>query len=144
MSGKETLLSVAATFPGEFSLESLVVQAWKSNPERFWMKQYKYPDTNKVKSELCGKLGLVGKGLLRKTNQNEYELTSLGKALLAKRFAHLSPPEQVEEADPTLPTDEEVEHWKKGLVRLSSHLYAVRCKVTTKQAEAKLNSVWPR
>lgn len=72
MSQVHKLLLVATTFTNKFTEEDLVVKAWQYHPELFGMKNYNYPDTNKVRSIICK--SLVAKDLLFRVSPNTYRV----------------------------------------------------------------------
>lgn len=80
-------LLVAATKLGErkksFSAEDLVVEAWELYPDTFGLSGFtdRYPDSNRVFTQIMGTKGMRGKGWLRKTGEKQYTLTSLGLAV---------------------------------------------------------------
>ena len=63
-----------------FSAEDLVVEAWKMFPDTFGLAGYsdKYPDSNRVLTNIMGTKGMRGKGWLQKVAEKQYRLTSKG------------------------------------------------------------------
>ena len=61
-----------------FTAEDLVVQAWKLYPDTFGLSGYgdRYPDSNRVLTNIMGTKGMRGKGWLRKVGEKQYRLTS--------------------------------------------------------------------
>jgi hypothetical protein len=63
-----------------FTAEDLVVEAWKLYPDTFGLSGYsaKFPDSNRVLTNIMGTKGMRGKGWLRKVGKKQYRLTSAG------------------------------------------------------------------
>lgn len=63
-----------------FTAEDLVVEAWKLYPDTFGLSGYadRYPDSNRVLTNIMGTKGMRGKGWLRKVGEKQYRLTSAG------------------------------------------------------------------
>lgn len=63
-----------------FTAEDLVVEAWRLYPDTFGLSGYadKYPDSNRVLTNIMGTKGMRGKGWLRKVGEKQYRLTSAG------------------------------------------------------------------
>ncbi len=63
-----------------FTAEDLVVEAWRLHPDTFGLSGYsdKYPDSNRVLTNIMGTKGMRGKGWLRKVGEKQYRLTSAG------------------------------------------------------------------
>ena len=63
-----------------FTAEDLIVQAWRLYPDTFGLSGYsdKYPDSNRVLTNIMGTKGMRGKGWLRKVGEKQYRLTSAG------------------------------------------------------------------
>ncbi|GIT86160.1 hypothetical protein [Roseobacter sp. OBYS 0001] len=63
-----------------FSAEDLVVCAWRLYPDTFGLSGYtdKYPDSNRVFTQIMGTKGLRGKGWLRKIGEKRYSLSGKG------------------------------------------------------------------
>lgn len=61
-----------------FSAEDLVVEAWKMFPDSFGLAGYadKYPDSNRILTNIMGTKGMRGKGWLRKVGEKRYQVTS--------------------------------------------------------------------
>ncbi len=75
MTKVEVLLSVAAKLSQPFTINQLVVAAFKENPALFALRGFeKYLDNNKVLSVLSGHGGMLKKGLLEKVRPGVYKL----------------------------------------------------------------------
>ena len=63
-----------------FTAEDLVVTAWQLYPDTFGLSGYadKYPDSNRVLTNIMGTKGMRGKGWLRKVGEKQYRLSSAG------------------------------------------------------------------
>ena len=63
-----------------FTAEDLVVEAWSLYPDTFGLAGYsdRYPDSNRVLTNIMGTKGMRGKGWLRKVGEKQYRLTSKG------------------------------------------------------------------
>lgn len=63
-----------------FSAEDLVVQAWELFPDTFGLSGYtdRYPDSNRIFTQIMGTKGLRGKGWLRKIGEKRYSLSGKG------------------------------------------------------------------
>ena len=63
-----------------FTAEDLVVTAWRLYPDTFGLSGYanKYPDSNRVLTNIMGTKGMRGKGWLRKVGEKQYRLSSAG------------------------------------------------------------------
>jgi hypothetical protein len=63
-----------------FTAEDLVVEAWRLYPDTFGLSGYadKFPDSNRVLTNIMGTKGMRGKGWLRKVGEKQYRLTSAG------------------------------------------------------------------
>ena len=63
-----------------FTAEDLVVEAWQMFPDTFGLVGYsdKYPDSNRVLTNIMGTKGMRGKGWLQKVGEKQYRLTSKG------------------------------------------------------------------
>ena len=61
-----------------FTAEELVVKAWEMFPDSFGLAGYsdRYPDSNRVLTNIMGSKGMRGKGWLRKVGQKQYRVTS--------------------------------------------------------------------
>ena len=73
-----------------FTAEDLVVAAWHLYPDTFGLSGYadRYPDSNRVLTNIMGTKGMRGKGWLRKVGEKQYRLSNAGlsdgEALLEK------------------------------------------------------------
>jgi hypothetical protein len=58
----------------------LIVEAWRLYPDTFGLSGYseKYPDSNRVLTNIMGTKGMRGEGWLRKVGEKQYRLTSAG------------------------------------------------------------------
>lgn len=81
-----------------FSAEDLVVAAWERFPATFGLIGYaddsgrlKYPDSNRVFSEVMGSKPLRKRGLLKKVGKKRYQLTESGSNLAAHLKADSDP-----------------------------------------------------
>jgi hypothetical protein len=63
-----------------FTAEDLVVEAWRLYPDTFGLSGYadRFPDSNRVLTNIMGTKGMRGKGWLRKVGEKQYRLTSAG------------------------------------------------------------------
>lgn len=63
-----------------FTAEDLVVEAWKLYPDAFGLSGYaeRFPDSNRVLTNIMGTKGMRGKGWLRKVGEKRYQLSSTG------------------------------------------------------------------
>lgn len=63
-----------------FTAEDLIVEAWRRYPDTFGLSGYsdRYPDSNRVLTNIMGTKGMRGKGWLRKVGEKQYRLTSTG------------------------------------------------------------------
>lgn len=78
------LLAAASLEAKTFTLETLTVQAWVQWPnEVFGLKGYEsdFPNPNLVSATLCGKRGLVARGLMKRIAPRVYCVTQLGRAV---------------------------------------------------------------
>ncbi len=80
----EKILSCASELDSEkgtFTAEDLVVRCWECFPDTFGLQGYadKYPDSNRVLTNIMGMKGLRGKGWLRKVGEKRYRLTEVGR-----------------------------------------------------------------
>lgn len=72
---KEILIEVASKLSQPFTESQLVVAAWKQYPDRFCLHGYpEYPDSNRVRAELCGQKGLVALGYFVKEGPKLYRV----------------------------------------------------------------------
>ena len=64
----QRLLEVARALPQPFTIEELVVAAWRAYPHVFGLRGWagQYPSDNTVKTYLYGRRGLISRGFLRK------------------------------------------------------------------------------
>jgi len=65
-----------------FSAEDLVVQAWEKFPDTFGLSGYssRFPDSNRVLTNIMGTKGMRGKGWLRKVGEKKYRISAAGLA----------------------------------------------------------------
>lgn len=80
----EVLLKLAENLPDTFDIEDLVVEAYKTHPERFGLRKYPYPDNNKVIAALSGKWGMVSLKLLDKIAPRTLRISHYGRKTLKK------------------------------------------------------------
>lgn len=80
----EALLKIAETLPDIFNIDDLVVEAYKTHPERFGLRKYPYPDNNKVIAALSGKWGMVSLKLLDKIAPRTFRISYYGRKVLKK------------------------------------------------------------
>jgi hypothetical protein len=79
------ILVAASKLPKTFTMEQLIVTAWKEYPKSFALRGYpEHPDSNRVQSKVYGRESLLGLGLLKRVDLNSYALTNLGKQTLKK------------------------------------------------------------
>lgn len=72
------ICQAARELPQPFTLAQLVVACWRKAPQRFALAGFpEYPDTQRVLPALCGKRGLVARGLLRKVAPKMYQVNKL-------------------------------------------------------------------
>ena len=66
---------------GTFTAEDLVVRCWARFPDTFGLQGYaeKYPDSNRILTNIMGTKGLRGKGWLRKVGEKRYRITEVGR-----------------------------------------------------------------
>jgi len=86
----EKILSCAAELDrekGTFTAEDLVVRCWERFPDTFGLQGYahKYPDSNRILTNIMGKKGLRGKGWLRKVGEKRYRVTEVGRQAVQVR-----------------------------------------------------------
>lgn len=64
-----------------FTAEALIVKAWMSDNGAFGLQGYadKYPDSNRVLTNIMGSKGLRGKGWIEKVGEKQYRLTTAGR-----------------------------------------------------------------
>ncbi len=72
---------------GTFTAEDLVVRCWQRFPQTFGLQGYadKYPDSNRVLTNIMGGKGLRGKGWLRKVGEKRYRVTEVGRQVIAQK-----------------------------------------------------------
>jgi hypothetical protein len=82
LSSADALLTTALrlTQQGQavFSVETLIVEAWKDHPAKFGMKDHSYPDSHRAMSYLCGAKGLVSREFLHRSPAG-HSLTDRGR-----------------------------------------------------------------
>jgi hypothetical protein len=66
---------------GTFAAEDLVVRCWERFPDTFGLQGYadKYPDSNRVLTNIMGMKGLRGKGWVKKVGEKRYRVTEVGR-----------------------------------------------------------------
>lgn len=66
---------------GTFTAEDLVVRCWQKFADTFGLQGYadKFPDSNRVLTNIMGSKGLRGKGWLRKVGEKRYQVTEVGR-----------------------------------------------------------------
>jgi len=66
---------------GTFTAEDLIVRCWERFPDTFGLQGYadKYPDSNRILTNIMGSKGLRGKGWLRKVGEKRYRVTEVGR-----------------------------------------------------------------
>jgi hypothetical protein len=66
---------------GTFTAEDLVVRCWQKFPDTFGLQGYadRFPDANRVLTNIMGGKGLRGKGWLRKVGEKRYHITEVGR-----------------------------------------------------------------
>src|ERR1044071_4680180 len=74
--------ALSANTSRTFSAEDLIVHAWQMFPDTFGLAGYsdKYPDANRVLTNIMGTKGMRGKGWLKKVGEKQYRVTSKGLA----------------------------------------------------------------
>jgi hypothetical protein len=80
----EKILSCALELDREkgiFTAEDLVVRCWERFPDTFGLQGYagKYPDSNRILTNIMGTKGLRGKGWLRKVGEKRYRVTEVAQ-----------------------------------------------------------------
>jgi hypothetical protein len=72
---------------GTFTAEDLVVRCWERFPDIFGLQGYsdKFPDSNRILTNIMGMKGLRGKGWLRKVGEKRYRLTEIGRQAIQAR-----------------------------------------------------------
>lgn len=80
----EKILIAATEINGaekSFTAEDLVLAAWRRFPDTFGLQGYaeKYPDSNRVLTNIMGNKGLRGKGWIRKVGEKRYKITEAGR-----------------------------------------------------------------
>lgn len=66
---------------GTFTAEDLIVRCWEKFNDTFGLQGYasKFPDSNRVLTNIMGTKGVRGKGWLRKVGEKRYQLTEVGR-----------------------------------------------------------------
>jgi hypothetical protein len=66
---------------GTFTAEDLVVRCWEKFPDAFGLQGYadRFPDANRVLTNIMGGKGLRGKGWVRKIGEKRYQITEVGR-----------------------------------------------------------------
>lgn len=84
------------TDKGTFTAEDLVVRCWQRFPDTFGLQGYaeKYPDSNRILTNIMGTKGLRGKGWLRKVGEKRYRVTETGKHAYAVNAGSDNPAER--------------------------------------------------
>lgn len=79
------LLLAAESLPPQFTVEDLIVAAWKRAPLEFGIHDYaeEYPDSNRVLVKLSGTNGMVERGQFRRKD-GLLSLTPEGRKQIAK------------------------------------------------------------
>jgi len=74
---EKVVIYSASYLPRAFSLESLAVSSWITNPKMFGLGGYEshYPDVRKVSEIVFKKRGLVSRGYFLKKNNSSLEIT---------------------------------------------------------------------
>lgn len=69
------------TEKGVFAAEDLIVRCWERFPDTFGLQGYadRFPDANRVLTNIMGGKGLRGKGWLRKIGEKRYQVTEAGR-----------------------------------------------------------------
>lgn len=82
---KRLLIHAAQFLRDEFTVEDLVVAAWRAYPERFGLAGYRdrFPCALSVKSKVYGNDGVVARGWLAWVGTGEHELLRVTPAGLA-------------------------------------------------------------
>lgn len=64
-----------------FTAEALIVEAWRRDQGAFGLQGYpdKYPDSNRILTNIMGSKGLRGKGWIEKVGEKQYRLTTSGR-----------------------------------------------------------------
>jgi len=80
-----------------FTAEDLVVSAWTKYPDTFGLSGYsdRYPDSNRVLTNIMGTKGMRGKGWLRKVGEKQYRLTPTALNEAERLAAHQEAPGSV-------------------------------------------------
>ncbi len=102
----DRLLLTAATLNTPFSVEALVVAAWKKYPLIFGLAGHLnlYPSDNKVQAALFGTGRLVDKGMIEKVSPKQYRVSDIGRRRINRLLD--TPPIPVSTAHVTLPADQ--------------------------------------
>jgi len=74
-------LEEAGTSP--FTAEALIVKAWELDKHLFGLQGYadKYPDSNRVLTNIMGSKGLKAKGWIERVGEKRYQLTATGSRM---------------------------------------------------------------
>jgi hypothetical protein len=123
MNHQELIVHAARKFDREFTTEELVVAVWLGSPETFGLKGYElsYPDSNKVIVQLCGKNGLVARGLLSKVGPKRF-------LLLATDVKRNGQPARSKKPGWPGPRKSELDQWKtRPHAALLSYMKRVGC-----------------
>jgi hypothetical protein len=78
------ILAAQGLSPSPFTLEALIVAAWRKFPQDFGLKGFAaaYPDSNKVTTCVVGRNGLIARGALKREGPKCYSLTDDGRLLV--------------------------------------------------------------
>lgn len=94
-STREKIMIAASQLDPTFSLSDLMVRAWQLYPDEFGMREYPYPDTNRLVPRIYGAEGLIKRGRLRWVG-DQLEITPEGWNLI--RSPRKSEPFTLDEA----------------------------------------------
>jgi hypothetical protein len=63
-----------------FTAEQLIVKAWEMDRDLFGLQGYasRYPDSNRVLTNIMGRKGLAGRGWIERVAEKKYQLTAAG------------------------------------------------------------------
>jgi hypothetical protein len=66
---------------GTFTAEDLVVRCWEKFSDTFGLQGYadRFPDSNRVLTNIMGGKGLRGKGWVKKIGEKRYQITEVGR-----------------------------------------------------------------
>lgn len=90
LQGRESLarlvLRAVAEADGPLTREALALAAWRLDRAAFGLTGHEeeHPDTNRVWAYLCGRRGLIARGLLARRPDGCLEVTAAGRAALAQ------------------------------------------------------------